>query len=296
MSAAGALLLVALLATASPADYNDAARAYSKGDYAAAYQEYRALAEAGDVRAQANVGWMYQAGEGTPRDPVQAAAWYARAAEHGHEVARYNLGYLYEEGVPRDLAKAGQWYGQAAQQGSAEAKAACARVQKLLAAQGAPPGPSPLRAKPVPAVADQLGAAGRAAAARQDPLPVVPGAGLEKGELNQRVARARLAAEGGDLDAIVYLGWCFSSGSGVPRNKTEAMVWYRLAGARGRVDAQLALGWMYYLGEGEGRDLSESAAWYRMAARQGNLKARQMLRKMARGAGGEGSRLAFQTR
>jgi len=277
VSATGALALVALLVTAAGAAYDDAARAYNKGDFAAAFQEYRVLGEAGDIRAQVNVGWMYQVGQGTAPDPVQAAAWYARAAEHGHEIARYNLGYAYEEGVPRDLAKALRWYAQAAQQGNAEAKKACVRVQKLLAARDAPPRPSPVEKNAAKAEV--------APAKRQDTLPILLPVSLAKQKENPRVARARLAAEAGDLDALVFLGWCYSSGRWVSQNKTEAMVWYRLAGEQGRVDAQLALGWMNYLGEGDLRDLSESAAWYQMAADQGNLKAKRMLKKIAREAG-----------
>ena len=265
--------MAALLATAAPAQYNDAARAYSKGDYPTAFHEYRALAEAGDARAQANVGWMYQTGRGTALDPVQAVAWYARAAERGHEIAQYNLGYAYEqgEGAPRDLVKAARWYAKSAQQGNAEAKAGCQRVQKLLATEAV----SAARKN-----AEKKGAACLRRSKKPVAPPVLTAVDSGRHRDNPRIAKIRLAAEEGDIDATIYLGWCYSSGREVSQNKTEAMVWYRLAAAKGSVDAQLALGWMYYIGEGSRRDLSEAASWYQIAANQGSRRATRMLRKI----------------
>ena len=270
-----ALTMVALLATASRAQYNDAARAYQKGDYGAAFGEYRALAEAGDVRAQANLGWMYQTGQGTALDPAQAVAWYARAAEHGHEIAQYNLGYAYEkgEGAPRDLVQAARWYAKAAKQGNAEAKAGSERVQKLLATGAVSAAKSP---------AGKKKGASLTRSKKPDAPPVLARVHSGEHRVNPKMVRTRLAAEAGDLDATVYLGWCYSSGHDVPPNKTEAMVWYRLAAAKGSVDAQLALGWMNYIGEGSRRDLSEAADWYQLAANQGSRKAKRMLRKIER--------------
>ena len=44
---------------------------------------YRKSADQGDVRSQASLGFMYQVGQGVPRDYAQAVAWYRKAADQG---------------------------------------------------------------------------------------------------------------------------------------------------------------------------------------------------------------------
>lgn len=92
---------------------------------------------------------------------------------------------------------------------------------------------------------------------------------------SQRVASLRQLAEAGDRDGQVALGWLYSSGDEVPRDKGEAARWYRLAAEQGDIRAQLALGWLYYAGDGVKRDLREAAHWYEKAAAQGNGTARK---------------------
>lgn len=77
--------------------------AYEAGDYAAALQEFRPLAEAGNSTAQFNLGWMYESGEGAPQDYEEAAKWYRKAAEQGNASAQYRLGWMYYtgQGVPK---------------------------------------------------------------------------------------------------------------------------------------------------------------------------------------------------
>lgn len=60
--------------------------AYKKRDFDEAMWYYRTrLAPAGDKFAQYMIGYMHAAGEGVPKDPVSAAAWFLVAAERGHE-------------------------------------------------------------------------------------------------------------------------------------------------------------------------------------------------------------------
>ena len=66
----------------------------------------------------------YYHGEGVPKDYVEAAKWYRKAAEQELAIAQFNLGWIYEngEGVPKDMAEATKWYRKAAEQGDADAK------------------------------------------------------------------------------------------------------------------------------------------------------------------------------
>jgi TPR repeat protein len=97
---------------------------------------------------------------------------------------------------------------------------------------------------------------------------------------NPRLEGIRRAAEAGDRNAQVALGWIYSSGKEIPVDKAKAARWYRLAAEKGNLNAQVALGWMYYEGRGIERNLEESALWYGKAAAQGDIKAGQMLQRI----------------
>jgi TPR repeat protein len=116
-----ATALFALLANTSPAaaDFAAAASAYDGGDYATAFREWRALAEAGDTAAQIALAGLYRDGMGRNINLARAAQWYMRAARAGDAIAQLNLAEMYEHGwgVPRDHVAAFVWYHRAAAQG-----------------------------------------------------------------------------------------------------------------------------------------------------------------------------------
>jgi hypothetical protein len=82
----------------SPKDYRlifQLGRAYHKAqNFAAAITQYRKAAEEGFASAQNNLGNMYRAGEGVPKDLVEAVAWYRKAAEQGFAPAQDSLSQL----------------------------------------------------------------------------------------------------------------------------------------------------------------------------------------------------------
>jgi uncharacterized protein len=82
------LLLSVLFASPAVADLVSAGAAYQKGDFEAAFKDYRALAELGQPTAQFNVAVMYARGEGTRQSEIYAYAWASLAAENGLEKAK----------------------------------------------------------------------------------------------------------------------------------------------------------------------------------------------------------------
>ena len=58
------LCLVFSAATVAPADLETARKAFATGDYKTAVAELLPLAEAGNAKAQGNLGWMYRNGVG----------------------------------------------------------------------------------------------------------------------------------------------------------------------------------------------------------------------------------------
>jgi len=102
-------------------------------DYKEAMRLFRIAADAGNARAMADVGWMYESGDGlSGPDYDGAMQWYQRAVEHGDKIANWNVGRLYEIGcgVHRDLPKAQAWYQKAADEGVYEGQRDLKRLQE----------------------------------------------------------------------------------------------------------------------------------------------------------------------
>ena len=80
-------------------------------------------ADRGDAISMANLGKLYQYGQGVAQDYVKARDWYEKAAANGYANAMFSLGGLYESGagVAQDYAKAREWYEKGADKGEAEA-------------------------------------------------------------------------------------------------------------------------------------------------------------------------------
>jgi hypothetical protein len=90
---------------------------------------YRKAADQGDAKAQYNLGFMYDNGQGVPQNDAEAMKWYRKAADQGDAEAQFNLGLMYDngQGVPQNYAEAMKWYRLAADQGDADAQYALAK-------------------------------------------------------------------------------------------------------------------------------------------------------------------------
>ena len=107
----GVGIILAAAPSAPAAAPDRAARAYAAGDYVAAAEEWRRLAEAGDRTAQFNLALLYDNPASGLFDSARAATWYKQAAGHGLAAAQYNLALAYQtgRGVPKDLSQALFW-------------------------------------------------------------------------------------------------------------------------------------------------------------------------------------------
>jgi len=70
------------------------------------------------------LGGMYYEGHGVPKDVVQIANWYKKAADQGLTISEYALAWVYAngDGVPTDNVRAFMWWNLAAAQGFIGAK------------------------------------------------------------------------------------------------------------------------------------------------------------------------------
>jgi TPR repeat protein len=81
-------------------------------------------AEAGDVKAQVQLGLAYASGDGVEADGKQAVKWFRKAADREDAAGEYYLGELYAtgRGVPVDYSEALKWLRKAAEQGEPHAQ------------------------------------------------------------------------------------------------------------------------------------------------------------------------------
>jgi TPR repeat protein len=92
-------------------DFRQGLSAFNTGDYGTALRVWRPLAESGEPRSQAGIGYMYHRGLGVGVDDREAAVWLRRAAELGQAEGQLMLGILfyYGQGVPQSYVRAYAW-------------------------------------------------------------------------------------------------------------------------------------------------------------------------------------------
>jgi len=122
-------ILFCLSGKAADQSFVDATIALQRGDFDAALQIMKTLADQGSDRAQYLMGYLLTQDENIEPDPDQAADWYLKAANQGHVRAQYDLGMLYSGngGIKKDMPSAIKWLRKAAEQGDGYASNNLAR-------------------------------------------------------------------------------------------------------------------------------------------------------------------------
>jgi hypothetical protein len=226
---AGALLTLALTSTWAAA----------QDQPAGINPDVLAKAKAGDASSEYLVAIEYQKGDVVPRDFVQAAAWYRKAADQGYALAQYKLGMLYrqrESGIMKDDVQAAAWLHKAADQGNAPAQAALGLCFSL--GQGVTQDDA------------QAAAWYQKAVAQANPEAMVDlallyehGRGVPK-DGKQAFALLQQAAGLGAADAEYQLGIDYENGQDTKKDKNQALDWYNKAAEQGNGWAQFNLGQM----------------------------------------------------
>lgn len=91
---------------------------------------YRRAALQGHVLAQHNLGNVYFSGTGVEQSDSLAVVWWRLAAQRGDAIPALRIGMMYEDGrgVEADLGEARRWYQESAARGNADATAALERL------------------------------------------------------------------------------------------------------------------------------------------------------------------------
>jgi len=113
------------------------------------------------------------------------------------------------------------------------------------------------------------------------------GAACDSYEQNQQTDRKqrtteqlRQAAEGGDAEAQLDLGFRYLDGAGIEQDKAQALVWVEKAAEGGMPEAQLFLGSLYEAGKGVEKNPTKAVELYTKAADQGYDAAQSYLGSM----------------
>jgi TPR repeat protein len=103
-------------------EFNAGLAALQRGHYATAYRSWIDIAQAGNLRAKSNIGYLYEHGLGVSQNYTKAMDWYLEAAEAGLAEAQHNLGMMYAEarGTDESWGRALVWFKRAAEQNSVE--------------------------------------------------------------------------------------------------------------------------------------------------------------------------------
>lgn len=91
--------------------YDDAEATFQAGDFKRAVREWKALADAGDARAQYRLGVLHELGQGVTACNAGAFDWYLRSARNGDWNAQRAVARMYSQGlgVRRDSLEAQKW-------------------------------------------------------------------------------------------------------------------------------------------------------------------------------------------
>ncbi|KAJ1555414.1 hypothetical protein HK096_000264 [Nowakowskiella sp. JEL0078] len=93
----------------------------------------------------------------------------------------------------------------------------------------------------------------------------------------EEFAKYLSAAERGDPDSQLFVGWAYQNGIATDKNKSKAALWYRKAAEKGNPKGMFNTGVCYGNGFGIEQDLAKAVEWYRKAADVGHTDAQLSL-------------------
>jgi uncharacterized protein len=253
----GLMLNVPALAQLADPTFDEAVSLFEDQDYEAARTIAQKLASAGDSRAMAMLGALYQGGHGVAADRQKAVEWFTKAAGKGHMEAAYTLAMMYVE--DGDTAKARPWLEKTAAAGNMQA----AYNLGILFLGLKPPdykSAAPWFTKAANAgVAEAQYNLGRLNA---------EGLGVAKDRLKAGEWFAKAAVQGLP-DAALDYGIMVFRGEGVKKDEKIGAQWLLIAASRGNPVAQNRVARLYATGRGVEADPVEAAKWNILAAKGG---------------------------
>lgn len=130
LSVAVILLVGAPCLAQTPPTFEAAMAQYNRGELEGARAAFEKLAQAGDAKAQYNLGVMTREGKGGLKSDADAFGWFRKSADQGKAAAAFMVGAMYEHGVgiTQSIDEAVRWYRVAADGGDAAAQVALGQL------------------------------------------------------------------------------------------------------------------------------------------------------------------------
>jgi len=236
-------------------------------NYVQAKSWFEQAVQGGSGEGMADLGWLYESGNGVSKDATKAASLFNEAANSGNAEGIYRMGVAYHEGlgVQKDPVAACTWFLRAAASNhpDAEEQAGFCYYNGTGVAEDHQ------------AAFQWFAKAGQAGLVDAQ---VFAADMLERGDgWNQDSASAVLwyqaAAAQGNAYAMTQLGAHLRLGKGISWSEAQAMQWFAKAAEAGYVPAEtsLAVGYENGLGQdaGQGKqDYQQAAYWFEKAANQ----------------------------
>ena len=204
-----------------------------------------------------DLGFLYEEGNGIPRDVAQAVALYRKGCNGGDAIGCIDLGVTYEKGtgVPQDVAQAVALY----QKGCDGGNAVGCTYLGLMYEHGSG---VPQDAVQAAALYRKACDAGDASGCADLGIKYVYGTGVPQ-DFAQAVALSRKACDAGDGAGCASLGIEYENGAGAPMDKAQALQLYQKScGAENPVGCRY-LGMHYEKGIGVAADKAQAVEAYR---------------------------------
>jgi len=223
------------------------------------------LAEQGDPDAMGYLGWFYEDGIGTEKDPVRSFEHYRKASEAGDVLSCWNLGVAYQKGAgtPPDPKKAFASYLRGAQQN----EASCQNMVGICLFEGT--GVTPDEAE---AFSWFQKSAQQGNASSQDWLGWLYEVGRGTKANPQKASEwFQKSAEAGFSSGQKNLARCYEDGIGVTPDPVQAFRYFLKAAEGGDRWAMGKVAKFFEIGKGTNKNPSEAFRWWRRQAESGDF-------------------------
>lgn len=225
------------------------------------------LAQKGDDRAQLELGFRYDEGNGVKKDHEKAIELYLKAEKQNNAMAQNNLGWAYHqgEGVKQDYTKAKEWYEKAIANKDGDKKARALAMNNLgdLYVDGLGVETNYDKALELRLESENL----RPHSETEYKIGWLYG---KKKDYKQAAEWYQKSAAQGDSWAQNNLGNLYRNGTGVAQDYKKAMELYQKSAAQGDSYAYRNIGHLYAEGQGVKRDDKKAFEYYTKALDAGN--------------------------
>ena len=225
---------------------------------------FRKAAIQGYARAQYNLGWYYKNGRGVAKDEKQAVDWYRKAAIQGYARAQGRLGihYYSGEGVTENKNYALYWFQKAMEK---KEDLGDKGIDILIANTLYESYIKELKEKGYTAQkppSDGSSSTSSNSTRSSSTSSNSTNNSSTKISKNSSLSELRAAANSGDADAQLNLGFHYSDANGAIKDYKQAFSWFLKSAKQNNVVAQGMVGTYYEHGFGVSQNYKQAIYWY----------------------------------